>query len=111
MAFKTIETQEELDNIIGERLKRERETTASKYADYEELKSKIEKLQLENSSLQESMKSTEEEKFKAQTAITQLESDLKGYEISNLKTKIALQMGIPFDMACRLMGDEYCRED
>lgn len=40
MEYKAPETQEELDAIIGARLKRERE----KYADYEELKAKAAKL-------------------------------------------------------------------
>ena len=38
--FKAIETQEELDRIIGERLKRERDATEKKYADFETLKEK-----------------------------------------------------------------------
>ena len=52
MAFEAITTQEQLDSIIGERLKRERETVEKKlresiekeylekYGDYEELKTK-----------------------------------------------------------------------
>ena len=37
--FKTIETQEELDNIVKERIRRERE----KFGDYDELKKMISK--------------------------------------------------------------------
>ena len=35
--FKTIETQEELDRIIGERLSRQKE----KFADYDDLKASV----------------------------------------------------------------------
>ena len=56
MAFKPIETQEDLDIIVGERLKRERE----KYADYEALKEKAAKYdQAEEASKSELQKATE----------------------------------------------------
>ena len=45
--FKTIETQEELDNIVKERLRRERE----KFADYDDLKKRVSELESENSAL------------------------------------------------------------
>ena len=47
MSFKTIETQEELDRIIGERIKRERE----KYANYESLTESVKKLEKEKADL------------------------------------------------------------
>ena len=39
--FTPITTQEQFDSAIGERLKRERETIAKKYGDYDELKNKV----------------------------------------------------------------------
>ena len=42
--FKTIETQEDLDRIVKERLARQKE----KYADYDELKSRVKELEDEN---------------------------------------------------------------
>lgn len=46
--FKVIETQEELDTIVKARIARERE----KYQDYDQLKTRVEELETENSSLQ-----------------------------------------------------------
>ncbi len=46
--FKVIETQEELDTIVKARIARERE----KYQDYDQLKTCVEELETENSSLQ-----------------------------------------------------------
>ena len=48
MSFKAIETQEELDRIIQDRLTRERE----KYSDYEDLKNKNTALETQISTLQ-----------------------------------------------------------
>ena len=45
--FKPIETQEELDHIIKERIRRERE----KFSDYEELKTRVSELETENNGL------------------------------------------------------------
>ena len=45
MAFEAITTQEQLDGIISDRLKRERETAekkaAEKYGDYDDLQKKV----------------------------------------------------------------------
>ena len=43
MAFKEIKTQEELNEVIGERLKRERDNIEKKYADYKNLQEKAKK--------------------------------------------------------------------
>ncbi|HEM4474160.1 TPA: phage scaffold protein, partial [Streptococcus suis] len=42
--FKPIETQEELDRIISERLARQKE----KYADYDQVKARVSELEKEN---------------------------------------------------------------
>jgi len=38
--FKVINTQEELDSVIKDRIERERKSISEKYSDYEELKKK-----------------------------------------------------------------------
>ncbi len=43
MEFKAIETQEELNRIIGERIQRVKDQEKAKYADYDALKEKAEK--------------------------------------------------------------------
>ena len=45
MEFKVITTQDELDNVIKDRLARQKETIESQYQDYEEIKSKKEELE------------------------------------------------------------------
>ena len=75
-------TQSELDQIIGERLRRERE----KYADYDELKGKAEKYD-------QSVETGKTEMQKANEAIENLKTQLSGYmkaeEIRKVREKVA----------------------
>ena len=93
--------QAELDAIISERLKRERE----KYSDYEALKEKAQRLdEIEEKNKTELEKATEK--------ATRLEQELNGLkkreEITAIREKVAKEMG--FDAAL-LTGDteEVCR--
>ncbi len=106
MAFKTIETQEELDAIIGERLTRERESTAEKYADYEEVKNNNATLTAENNNLRETIQTLTSEKTELEENYSKAGAKIKEYEMSDMKIKIALQNGIPYDMANRLVGED-----
>ena len=115
MPFKKIETQEELDRIIGERLKREKE----KYADYDELKAKlkefedsasdIEELKEKLKTLEEENKelSSKKEEYEAQnTELENLKNKLSGIERENLLKKVAKEHGIPETFASRLRGED-----
>ena len=106
--FKAIETQEELDRIIGERLKRERDATEKKYADFETLKEKaaryneIEKLSAKDAELASS-----------NSTISELTARANKAENSMLKAKIAHENGVPLELAGRLVGEteEDIRKD
>ena len=107
--FKPIETQEAFDEAIKERIARERE----KFKDHDELRKKneelAEQLNAAKSQLQES--GTVKEEFEKQ--IAERDAKIKGYETDSAKTRIALEMGIPFEMGSRLHGDteEEIRKD
>lgn len=106
MEFKAIETQEELDRIIQDRLARQKE----KYADYDELKSKNTDLETQIGSLQTTMQTTIEETTTTSAnydkQLVDLNAKIAGYETANLRTRIALQNGLPFDLADRLVGND-----
>lgn len=93
--FTPINTQEEFDAAISARLKRERE----RYADYDEIKGKVESLETQVSTL------TGEKEA--------LEQKVAGYETNSVKMRIAQELGIPSAMAERLTGDneEAIRKD
>lgn len=108
--FKVIETQEELNRVIGERLAREKE----KFADYEELKQKAEaydaiqnrvnELETENSNLKQLMENHAGEIEGYKTQISDFEKTVEGYKSDQLKVNIALRNGLPLDFANRLQG-------
>lgn len=102
--FKVIETQEQLDAIIKERLQRDREAQAKKYDGYispeEHMKALAEQeakiKQLEDAAAETAKKLADKdaEIAKGETYRTDLE-----------KTKIAIAAGLKIDYASRLRGD------
>ncbi len=95
-------SQAELDSIIGDRLKRERE----KYADYDLMKEKASKLdEIEEASKSELQKATERAE-KLESELTQLK---KAEEIRQVRDKVATATGVP---ASLLSGEteDVCEE-
>lgn len=95
-------TQEELNSIVSERLKRE----SSKYEDYEELKAKAARLD----ELEEANKSEiEKAKAKAEKLQSELEAIKKTNEVREVRQKVSDETKVPANL---LTGDteEACRE-
>lgn len=102
-------TQEELERVIAERLKRERE----KYKDYAELKKAAEELQ----KLKEAQM-TEQEKLQAklqeyERILQEKEREAKEAQIQATKMKVLTELGLPLDLAGRIFGEdeESIRQD
>ncbi|WP_076647299.1 phage scaffold protein [Latilactobacillus sakei] len=102
MTFKTIETQEELDKIIKDRIDRVNE----KYADYDQLKSRNEELTAENSALQTTVSETSEKVKGFDQEKADMMAKISGFETSKLRTQVALKHGLPIDLADRLQGED-----
>ena len=113
MAFKPIETQEDLDIIIGERLKREREANEKKYAGFDEAKEKAAKydeLKAKNfeeqiAKLNEALKAERDKHSDTDKTIADLTARATSAEKRNLKAKVAHAMGLPYELAERLAGE------
>lgn len=103
--FKPIETQEELNNLITSRLERAKESVKKeyeeKYKDYDAYKSQIEALNNDKNSLENQLNELNEKL----STFDALDAKTKKLEAENLKIKIALSEGIPFEMAGRLAGE------
>lgn len=103
--FKPIETQEELNNLIASRLERAKESVKKeyeeKYKDYDAYKSQIEALNNDKNSLETQLNELNEK----MSTFDALDAKTKKLEAENLKIKIALSEGIPFEMAGRLAGE------
>lgn len=100
--FKPITTQEEFDAAIKARLSREKE----KYADYDQLKSRVEELEKENGGLKSTIEATNQSKADADKQLEEMQNQIAGYETASLRTRVALQYGLPYDLADRLQGTD-----
>ena len=104
--FTPIETQEQLNAVIGERIRRAEEKAAAKYADYDEIKTQNEAYTKQLADLQEQLKKQTETIDGNKSIVDDLTAKVQSYETSSLKTKIALELGLPYQMAGRLTGDD-----
>lgn len=102
MTFKAIETQEELDRIIQERLSREK----GKIADYDEIKTRNAALETEVDALKSTIEETNNTAKTHEQTIADLNKQIAEKETVNLRTRIALQNGLPIDLADRLIGSD-----
>ena len=100
--FKPITTQEEFDAAIKERLSREK----AKYSDYDQLKSLVEDLKKENVDLKSTIEADRQSKVDADKQLEDMQKQIAGYETASLRTRIALQHGLPYDLADRLQGTD-----
>ncbi len=100
--FKPITTQEEFDAAIKERLSREK----AKYSDYDQLKSRVTELETENVGLKSTIEANNQSKTDADKQLEKMQSQIADYETASLRTRIALQHGLPYDLADRLQGTD-----
>lgn len=91
---KTITTQEELDAIIADRLKRAEAKVRKEYAGYEDLKKELEGLKGEKATSAAAH----------QKELDALNARIKGYEVAELRTKVANEYSIPYQFQDRLKG-------
>lgn len=104
--FTPIETQEQLDKVIGERIRRAEQKAAEKYADYEDLKTQNAGYVTQISQLQTQLQAQADKAKESETSIADLTAKVHQYETASVKTKVALEMGLPYQMASRLTGDD-----
>ncbi|MGC4387199.1 phage scaffold protein, partial [Streptococcus suis] len=87
--FKPIETQEELDRIISERLARQKE----KYADYDQVKARVSELEKENGVLKSAAESSKANTADFEKQIAELQGQVKNYESKDLRLRVAVAKG------------------
>lgn len=106
MEFNPINTQEEFDAAISERLKREKETLTKKYSDYDELKKQSLDLQKQLGDANKALEDMKSASSTHEQSIADLTNKVKSYETSALKSRIAIEAGIPYELANRLSGED-----
>lgn len=100
--FKEIKTQEQLEEVLKERLKRERDTVEKKYEGY-----------MSPTDVEEKYKdylSADDVAAKYKDHLSpedagKLRNKLKGYETDSVKTRIAHEVGLSYDAVQFLQGD------
>lgn len=110
MAFEAITTQEQFDEAIGERLKRERETVREEFEGFlspEDVKEKYEGF-LSPEDVQEKYK-----EYLTPEQAAEKDKLIKKYETKSKKVEIAMSEGIPYELAGKIVGDteEDMRKD
>ena len=101
-------TQEEVNNLIQERLKRAEEKYAEKYKgfasaeDVEKMKSEYEK---QISELNASITSQNEKYAGIEEQLAERDTKIKAFETSSLKTKIAHEFGLNYEAVGYLQGE------
>lgn len=107
--FKPIETQEALDAVIKDRIERAKKSaadeTAKKYEGWlspDDVKKHTDQI----ADLTEKLKASD-------TKIADLTAKNSAYEIASVKTKVAHEVGLPYELAERLSGttEEEIRKD
>lgn len=103
--FKPIETQEALNAIIADRIERAKEAAVKPYADYEDIKAKVDAYEKTIGDLNNKIKGYESEKETNGTTLKELQDKVKAYETKAVKVRIAHEVGIPYELADKLSGD------
>lgn len=102
--FKVIETQEQFDAAISERLRRDREAQAKRYEGW----TSPEDLQKATEDLNKKIKALEEAAAETQKTIAEKDAEIAKsaqYRTDLEKTRIALAAGLKIDYADRLRGE------
>lgn len=113
MEFKAIETKEEFDEAIKEPIRLAQEEVRKEYETYmspEQVEKKY-KGYLSEKEVVEKYKdymSPEQvaEKYKDYLSKEDVDSKIKAYEVEKLRTKIALDNGLPYEFTNRLQGED-----
>lgn len=105
MEFTPIMTQADFDAAISDRLKRERETISKRYADYDDLKAKVSTYEKQLSDQARQIQEAADKQAAHDQTVAELTAKLKSHETASVKTRIALELGLPYELAGRLTGD------
>lgn len=107
--FTPIETQEQLDSIIGERLKRERETVSKKYEGYispDDYKNKTADMEKQIGDLNNALNEANKKASNHEKEIAERDSKIKAYETASVKSRIAHETGLSYEAIDFLKGED-----
>lgn len=100
--FKVIETQDELNAIIKDRLKRERETTEKRFEGFISPEDHQKALADANKAFDDYKKAHEGD----EQTIADLTAKNRAYETASLKSRIAHEVGLSYEWIGRINGED-----
>ena len=68
--------------------------------------SRVTELETENVGLKSTIEATNQSKADADKQLEEMQNQIAGYETASLRTRVALQHGLPYDLADRLQGND-----
>lgn len=101
--FTIIDTQEKFDEAVEERIKQERTEVEEKYKGYlsPETVQKNYEGYLSPDDVQKKYGS-----YLSPEEVAKKDAKIKGYETESLKVKLALEAGVPYELASKLSGED-----
>lgn len=100
--FKVIETQEQLDELIKDRLDRQK----AKFNDVEEnYKKEIESLKANIQANESKFKEANDKLQSHDEEVAKLNAEISTYKLESMKHKVAHENGLPYELAARLTGE------
>lgn len=113
MSFEVIETQEQLDKIIGDRIARAKEAAkkeaeadlGEKYKGYDDMKKELEEKSSRIDELGKALEKAKNDGSGYSTQLEELQKKVQKYETDSVKTRIARELGIDTSLANRLTGE------
>jgi len=106
--FKVIETQEEFDKMIQKRLEQKEREVSERFKDYlspEEVAKIKSEFEGKIKSANDSLKAERDKSIEHSKIVSELEQRAKSAETKWLKGKVAMEKGLPFELADRLIGE------
>ena len=110
MEFTPIETQEQFDQMVKDRVERAKKSAAKEFEtqlkDLEQLKESVTAKETEIGTLKAKLTDLEAEKKTNGESYQSMQKELSQVKLSALKQRIAIDAGIPLEMADRLNGED-----
>ena len=110
MEFKVIETQEQFDEMVKDRVERAKKSAAKEYEtqlkDLESIKEQLTSKDAEVEALKAKITDFEGEKKAAEESYQNTLKELSAVKLKALKAKVATDAGLPADLADRLTGED-----
>jgi LPS O-antigen subunit length determinant protein (WzzB/FepE family) len=106
--FKPIETQEDFDKMIQKRLEQKEREVSERFKDYrspDEIKELTSGYEGKLKEANEALKAERDKSIEASKKVTEIEERAKVAETRYLKGKIAVEKGLPYELADRLIGE------